>query len=132
MKEVWVCSQGVIEKQPKGHCRWYKNGMCALKGHTELTMQGTVGPFPCDAKKFVEEKVGKWRRMGSYACATDIIKGIILEDGSVAEGEGVITGFQCTVCGEKWYTPGFCFDGKEKTPAYCHCGARMECDKIQE
>ena len=63
MKEVWVCSQGVIEKQPKGHCRWYKNGMCALKGHTELTMQGTVGPFPCDAKKFVEEKVGKWLTM---------------------------------------------------------------------
>ena len=83
-------------------------------------------------KKFVEEKVGKWRRMGSYACASDITKGLILEDGSVAEGEGVITGFQCTVCGEKWYTPGFRFDGKEKTPAYCHCGARMECDKIQE
>jgi len=91
MNEVWVCQYGLKPKSPNcvvepKDCGAYDNGVCALTGG------------PCDAKRFVEERVGRW-------------EGIIK-----AKGKQVAT---CSVCkGVSTY---------HVTTAFCpHCGARME------
>lgn len=68
--------------------------------------------------KYVPEKVAVWRRMGSYCRAT--------QDSPIAISKAV-TGFQCTGCGNKWFTQEFSVEGKEQTPDYCErCGAKMK------
>ena len=93
MNEVWVCrhckeeQEGIIEAiSEKGCCA---NGDCSLDGD------------PCDAKRFVEERVGRW-------------EGIIK-----TKGKQIAT---CSVCnGVSTY---------HVTTAFCpHCGAKMEVSK---
>ena len=90
MNELWVCrhckkeQEGVIEAiSEKGCC---VNGDCSIDGN------------PCDAKRFVEERVGRWI-VTTY------------DSGNKTH--------ECSVCHRL-------FTGEPVDKPYCNCGAKME------
>lgn len=107
---VWVCN-GYPKHQTEQQVR-----TCPIRLENGCNSTLHLGK-PCDAKEYAEVKRGTWRRMGSYCRAT--------QDSPIAISKAV-TGFQCTACGNKWFTQEFSVEGKEQTPAYCErCGALM-------
>lgn len=70
------------------------------------------GDRHCDVIDMVPLRKAVWRRMGTYS-----------QPGGV-----FITGFQCSNCGNKFFTPEFddTLKGNESTPEWCYCGCKME------
>ena len=59
MKEVWVCRCGLVDVS-KCEKRKRISNYFACQEITQTELGGNFSSSICDAKKFVEEKVGKW------------------------------------------------------------------------